>query len=170
MASTARRAARHSATAAKRFTSDLVFGKTVTVQPTDTDRYGRTVADVTVGGRDVGLALVEAGLAWHFLRYSSDPKLAAAERVARAARRGLWARTEPGRAVGLPAPSGRECTRRGPSCSTATRRATWYHGPRCQYDSCKNCTIEFPASWWPRLLRATVRTPSATEVRIGHAR
>jgi micrococcal nuclease len=33
--------------AAKLYTSDLVFGKTVTVEPRTTDRYGRTVADVT---------------------------------------------------------------------------------------------------------------------------
>ena len=31
---------------AKQFTSELVFGKTVTVVPHDMDRYGRTVADV----------------------------------------------------------------------------------------------------------------------------
>src|SRR2546426_12847875 len=33
-------------TKAKEFTSAMVFGKTVTVRVTDTDRYGRTVADV----------------------------------------------------------------------------------------------------------------------------
>lgn len=32
-------------TRAKQFTADLAFGKTVTVQVRDTDRYGRTVAD-----------------------------------------------------------------------------------------------------------------------------
>ena len=30
------------------------------------------------------------GLAWHYTRYSDDARLAAAEREARAARRGLW--------------------------------------------------------------------------------
>jgi len=31
-------------TKARQFTSEMVFGKTVTVKQTDTDRYGRTVA------------------------------------------------------------------------------------------------------------------------------
>ena len=75
--------------AAKRFTADLVFGKTVGIQPRTTDRYGRMVADESIEGRDVGLALVETGLAWHFTRYSSDPKLAATQQAARAARRDL---------------------------------------------------------------------------------
>src|SRR4051812_23773570 len=35
-------------TKAKAFTSDLVFGKVVTVHPLETDRYGRTVAEVTL--------------------------------------------------------------------------------------------------------------------------
>ena len=35
------------------------------------------------------------GLAWHYVRYSKDARLAAAERDARAARRGLWADKAP---------------------------------------------------------------------------
>lgn len=77
---------------AKRFTSDLVFGKIVTVSPTDTDRYGRTVGDVlTPDGRSLNQALVEAGLAWWFRQYAPDDRrLQALEAEARNARRGLW--------------------------------------------------------------------------------
>ena len=57
---------------AKQFTSAKAFGKTVTIEPRDTDRYGRTVARVVVDGEDLGLALVKAGLAWHYKQYSSD--------------------------------------------------------------------------------------------------
>jgi micrococcal nuclease len=39
--------------------------------------------------------MVAEGLAWHFTRYSDDATLAAAEREARAARRGLWRDREP---------------------------------------------------------------------------
>ena len=47
---------------AKQFTSELVFGKTVTVHVTDMDRYGRTVADVVLpDGRVLNRELVAAG-------------------------------------------------------------------------------------------------------------
>jgi micrococcal nuclease len=53
------------------------------------------IASIEAGGQDVGQQLVAAGLAWHYTRYSDDAGLAAAEREARAARRGLWADREP---------------------------------------------------------------------------
>lgn len=82
---------------ARRFTSDLVFGKTVTVRPTDTDRYGRTVGDVeTPDGRTLNEALVIAGLAWWYRQYAPhDARLEALEAEARRARRGLWADRDP---------------------------------------------------------------------------
>jgi micrococcal nuclease len=83
--------------AAKRFTSDLVFGQTVTVRPIDRDRYGRTVAHVLTGdGRDLGEALVSAGLAWWYQQYApNDGHLKALENEARRAGRGLWADRSP---------------------------------------------------------------------------
>ena len=75
---------------AKEFTSDQVFGKVVDVRVQDVDRYGRLVARVQIGGSDLSLGLVQAGLAWHYKQYSTDPVLAAAERAARAKRKGLW--------------------------------------------------------------------------------
>jgi len=83
-------------TKAKEFTSEMVFGKTVTVHVTDTDRYGRTVADVILtDGRILNRELVAAGLAWWYKRYSQDKSLGQLEADARAARRGLWADPEP---------------------------------------------------------------------------
>ena len=75
---------------AKQFISALTFGKEVTVDVRDTDRYGRLVVRVSVGGQDVSLTLVREGLAWHFTRYSRDPVLAEAEQAARRWKRGLW--------------------------------------------------------------------------------
>jgi micrococcal nuclease len=80
---------------AKQFTSDMVFGKAVTVAVRDIDRYGRLVARVSFNGEDVSLALVRSGLAWHFTRYSSDPQLATAETVAKFGKVGLWSHTNP---------------------------------------------------------------------------
>jgi endonuclease YncB( thermonuclease family) len=39
--------------------------------------------------------MVADGLAWHYVRYSKDARLAAAEREARAAGEGLWADKAP---------------------------------------------------------------------------
>jgi endonuclease YncB( thermonuclease family) len=66
-----------------------------------TDRYGRSVAQVQCADRDLGLAQIEAGLAWHFTRYELEQKPAQrsgyseAQRQARAARRGLWSEAAP---------------------------------------------------------------------------
>ena len=65
------------------------MGQAVEVHVEDRDRYGRTVARLEVIAFDVCLQMVADG-AWHYIRYSDDADLAAAEREARAARRGLW--------------------------------------------------------------------------------
>ncbi len=70
--------------------------KTISCQVLGKDRYGRTIAVVSVdGGRDIGLEMVKSGLAWHFTRYSSDSTLAAAETKARAQALGLWKMKNP---------------------------------------------------------------------------
>ena len=81
--------------AAKQFTAELAFGREATVTTHYRDTFDRPVARVRLGGEDLSLALVRAGMAWHFTRYSSDRELATAEREARAARRGLWAEPNP---------------------------------------------------------------------------
>ena len=77
--------------ASKRALSDLVFGKQVTLHTTGTDRYKRTLAHVTVGDIEVDAQMITTGHAWHYKRYDHTAALEAAERNARAARRGLWA-------------------------------------------------------------------------------
>lgn len=54
---------------AKQFTSSKVFGKTVEIDPMDTDAYGRTVAIVKVDGANLSQMLVESGMAWVFDKY-----------------------------------------------------------------------------------------------------
>ena len=81
---------------AKQLTSNLVFGKTVTVQVVDRDRYGRTVGVVLLpDGRSLNHELVRAGFAWMYRRYTNDQSLSDLEEEARVARRGLWADAEP---------------------------------------------------------------------------
>ena len=76
---------------AKQFTSTLVFGKTVQVKPVDIDRYGRTVARIYIGEKDLSVEFVRSGLAWHYIQYAPNNKeLAEAEAFARSAGIGIW--------------------------------------------------------------------------------
>lgn len=82
---------------AKRYVSDLVFGKDVNVRAKGQDRYGRTIADVFLrDGWNVNHEVVRAGFAWWFRRYApKDKKLEKLEAEAREARRGLWVDPNP---------------------------------------------------------------------------
>ena len=56
------------------------------------DRYGRTVADLFVGAKNVNQEMVRAGMAWWFRRYAPrDLVLRDLEERAREAGLGLWA-------------------------------------------------------------------------------
>ena len=50
----------------------LTAGRSVVCEQKDRDRYGRTVAVCRVSGEDLGAILVREGLAWAFVRFSSD--------------------------------------------------------------------------------------------------
>jgi len=75
--------------------SNLVFGKTVRVALKSKDRYDRDVGRISIDGRDVGLAMLEAGMAWHFTKYDQSKAYAEAEQSARAAKHGLWTDKKP---------------------------------------------------------------------------
>lgn len=82
--------------AAKKFVSDLIFGKDIAVDVQTRDKYGRLVGKIRVGDTDVNLAVVKAGYAWWYRRYGAgETALAEAEQDARAARRGLWQDKDP---------------------------------------------------------------------------
>lgn len=89
------------ADASRRLLGELLRGHRLRIEPVKQDVFDRTVAKVWVldedaAPRDAGLALLEAGLAWHFTRYRADQppadasRYAQAERGARARRAGLW--------------------------------------------------------------------------------
>jgi endonuclease YncB( thermonuclease family) len=85
----------------KQALSDKLFGKEVTAMIIDTDRYGRSVAQIYLGGAGVKLErwinkeMVAEGWAWQYLKYSRSETLRAAEEKARERKSGLWADKNP---------------------------------------------------------------------------
>lgn len=82
---------------AKKFTSDLCFGQTVTViNEGKYDRYKRLIAVIINEKKEnVNKELVKAGLAWHFKKYSKDTSYNELELTARQSKIGLWADGNP---------------------------------------------------------------------------
>lgn len=87
--------------AAKKNLSTLVFGKQVEIRYEKLDRYGRILGAVIYGGRDINLAQIEGGFAWHYKEYENEQApedraaYADAEERARRERRGLWQQPNP---------------------------------------------------------------------------
>ena len=81
--------------------SELAVDKTVNVETSKRDRYGRQIGKVLVNGRDVNLVQVERGMAWFYRQYQRDQSpndrrlYEAAEDAAKADKRGLWRDAEP---------------------------------------------------------------------------
>lgn len=79
----------------KQSLSDLVFGRTVSVEVVDIDRYGREVGKIWAGPVDANLEQVKRGMAWVYAKYARDPRYYDAEASARRAKVGLWAQPNP---------------------------------------------------------------------------
>jgi micrococcal nuclease len=62
----------------------------IRIRVRDQDRYGRTVAQVWVGDRDVGLEMVRLGQAVMYEQYNDLPVYQQAQSEAQQARRGIW--------------------------------------------------------------------------------
>ncbi|MBV8326515.1 thermonuclease family protein [Chryseobacterium sp.] len=76
---------------AKQFTSDQVFGKTITFIETDTDRYGRSIAKVYYDrNKYLSRELIRAGLGWWYFTYSKDTSLGKLQENAQRGKLGLW--------------------------------------------------------------------------------
>ena len=79
----------------------VVFTKTVQVEWTKRDRYGRIIGKVIADGQDVCLMQLESGLAWHYKKYENEQSVADrdsyadAEVRARQHKRGLWIDAHP---------------------------------------------------------------------------
>lgn len=76
--------------ASRRMLSQLVFSRTVEIEPVEQDRYDRLVARLWLGETDVNAELLELGAAWVYRRYARDAAYCAYEKAARDLDRGLW--------------------------------------------------------------------------------
>ena len=86
---------------AKAHLAALVFGQDVVAIARKKDRYGRTIATLMLGQKDVNLSMVEVGLAWHYKHYAKEQPAAEARAYAQAEVQakdcglGLWRDDEP---------------------------------------------------------------------------
>lgn len=87
--------------AAKKHLSQLIAKKTVCLEPSETDKYQRTISKVILNDVDIGLALINSGYAWHYKKYmSNQPEAdqalyAAGELQAKLSVIGLWSEPNP---------------------------------------------------------------------------
>ena len=76
--------------------SELAFGKEIELRKHAIDRYGRTVAQVFVDGKDVSLEMLRQDFAWVYDRYITEASTEVqetyrkAQEEAKAEQRGLW--------------------------------------------------------------------------------
>jgi endonuclease YncB( thermonuclease family) len=82
---------------AKEATSELVFGKEVTLHTHGKDKYGRIIADMLLSdGTNVNQLLVREGWCWWYRKHApKDFALKQSEQEAKAAKRGLWNDPDP---------------------------------------------------------------------------
>lgn len=82
-------------TAAKQALSGYVFGKTIGLKTNGTDKYGRTIAEVFVGDKNINKAMVADGYAWAYREYMTDKDYGDLETSARSDTKGLWSEPDP---------------------------------------------------------------------------
>jgi len=122
----------------------------VEVRQTGSDKYDRVLAVVYANGTNVNLALIQAGLAWHYKKYSSDTNLAAAEKAASGAEIGLWSLPTPippwdwrsGQRELIPQKAKDEAT-----VFHGNRSSHVFHKPTCRYYWCCRCS-SCAATYW----------------------
>jgi endonuclease YncB( thermonuclease family) len=80
---------------------EMVHGKTVQVSYEKSDKYGRIVGKVLLGGQDICHQQIKAGLAWHYKKYQDEqPRddrdaYHASEMAAKSQKLGLWSDLQP---------------------------------------------------------------------------
>lgn len=85
---------------AKAHLAAMVLGKEVQAIVHKKDRYGRTIATLMLNTKDVNLAMLQAGMAWHYQQYVREQTkdqasaYSQSEQLAQTAGRGLWSQAD----------------------------------------------------------------------------
>jgi micrococcal nuclease len=80
----------------KGFLASLIFNKYVNLEITDKDKYQRFVANVFLTNQtNIGYQMIKNGMAWHYVKYSNDTKMADYQQIARDFKMGLWQDNNP---------------------------------------------------------------------------
>jgi micrococcal nuclease len=128
----------------------MVFGKIVTMEIHDTDRYGRSVANVLIDGKSLNEELVKAGYAWVYMQYCKTPvcqEWYQYEADARAQKIGLWSHPKPIPPWEFRRSKSSTSARDSKTISTGAYRGNTrsyvFHQASCEHFNCKNCTEVF---------------------------
>ncbi|WP_319587947.1 thermonuclease family protein [uncultured Desulfobulbus sp.] len=150
---------------AKDFTSSMLSGRKVRVEPITKDHYGRTVAMVYADDINLNEQIVAQGFGWMYRKYCEESfcydwlKL---EEAAKAAHKGLWADANPvppwefrheqrsggsSSAAGVALPSGNpQALPTGSAEYHGNVNSHVFHGPGCVDYNCKNCTVRLKSA------------------------
>lgn len=80
----------------KQALSDICFSKQASIKVVDTDRYGRTVGEITCSGTNANELMVRSGFAWVYRKYAKGyGHLYALEEKAKTSKLGLWSDPSP---------------------------------------------------------------------------
>jgi endonuclease YncB( thermonuclease family) len=79
----------------KDYLGGLCFNKTVTIQVTGKDGDRIIGFSYLADGTELSREMLKAGMAWHFIKYDTDPALALLETDARKQKKGLWIDKDP---------------------------------------------------------------------------
>lgn len=85
---------------AKAHLAAMVLGKEVVAIVQKKDRYGRTIATLMMNTKDINLAMLQAGMAWHYKRYEREQSrdqasaYSQSEQLAQTAGLGLWSQAD----------------------------------------------------------------------------
>ena len=140
--------------ASKSNLSELVYGKTVEVDPTDIDKYGRTVARIFVDGVNANSEQISHGYAWLYRQYCDGPmcsEWARFEAQAKASKVGLWSDAAPiapwewrhGGQASSTKDSGPMLVASTDGPYHGNTKSGVFHRPGCQHYNCKNCGAVF---------------------------
>lgn len=125
---------------AKDFVSKLIAGKIVEVEPLGKDNFGRTVAFVTLDGKNVSRELLAAGFAWvrtRECRRGECREWVELEREAKKMKVGLWASPNP-----IPPWEFKE-GKQVSAIYSGNVVTHVFHASNCSEFNCKSCIVTF---------------------------